>query len=160
VSLARNGCCRILTISLITLARSGISWALVHAESDLRRAFFSLFTPRGQGLIYSSRPSVNCFASAADQVALYRNTVFEQGYAFPNITYPSDPRNHGALVSQQREHLAIFKAQSKACRYNMDVEDLKYMGTTTVARDVDYMARVFDGDSGNTCARSLPSMQT
>jgi hypothetical protein len=92
---------------------------------------------------------VNCFASAANQIALYTNTVFEQGYTLLNMSHPSDPRNRGALIDQQREHLAIFKAQSEACKYNMNVEDLKYMGTTTVARDVDYMSRVFDGHQGN-----------
>jgi hypothetical protein len=83
-----------------------------------------------------------------DQIALYTNTVFEQGYTLPNMLNTSDPANRAALVPQEREHLAIFKAQSEACQDNMDVTDLRFMGTTTVARDVDFMAKVLDGDNG------------
>jgi hypothetical protein len=83
-----------------------------------------------------------------DQVLLYANTVFEQGYTIPDMRNHSNPDNFDALVQQQRQHLAIFRAQSESCRYNMDVGDLRFMGTTTVARDVDFMANLLDGPNG------------
>jgi hypothetical protein len=37
------------------------------------------------------------------------------------------------------------EAQAELCHENMDVEDLKYMGTATVVRDMDFMTQVLDG---------------
>jgi hypothetical protein len=79
----------------------------------------------------------------------------EQGYTLPNMHDVADPYNRPALVEQERQHLSIFKAQSDACKYSMDVNDLRFMGTATVARDVDFMAKVLDGDDGKMCAASI-----
>jgi hypothetical protein len=47
---------------------------------------------------------------------------------------------------QARQLLAIKEAQAQLCAENMDVEDLRYMGTATVVRDMDFMTRAFDGE--------------
>jgi len=53
--------------------------------------------------------------------------------------------NKPALVQQERQHISVFKKLSESCKENMDVRELQYMGTTTVARDVAFMTEVFDG---------------
>jgi hypothetical protein len=76
---------------------------------------------------------------------LYANTVFEQGYTVPNPENISDPLNRISLTSQARQFLAIKEAQVQLCDENMDAEDLKYMGTATVVRDMSFMTEVLDG---------------
>jgi hypothetical protein len=63
----------------------------------------------------------------------------------PNMLNHSDPANFHALVPQQRQHLEVFKSQSESCHRHMNMSDLRFMGSTTVARDVDFMATVLDG---------------
>jgi hypothetical protein len=41
--------------------------------------------------------------------------------------------------------LALYEAQFKLCGSKLG-DELKYMGTATVVRDMDYMAKLFDGD--------------
>jgi hypothetical protein len=76
---------------------------------------------------------------------LYSNTIFEQAYTVPNLANLSDPLNKLYLTEQSRQFLAIEEAQAQLCHENMDVEDLKYMGTSTVVRDMDFMTEVLDG---------------
>jgi hypothetical protein len=63
----------------------------------------------------------------------------------------SDPLNHLALTEQSRQFLAIKEAQAMLCHENMDVEDLKYLGSSTVVRDMDFMAQKFDGKGAKMC---------
>jgi hypothetical protein len=76
---------------------------------------------------------------------LYSNTIFEPAYTVPNLANLSDPLNKIYLTEQSRQFLAIKEAQANLCHENMDVEDLKYMGTSTVVRDMDFMTQVLDG---------------
>jgi hypothetical protein len=71
--------------------------------------------------------------------------MFERAYDVPNIANASDPANLPALVVQQRQFLAIKEAQTRACQDNMDVDELWYMGTASVVRDMDFMTKVLDG---------------
>jgi hypothetical protein len=71
--------------------------------------------------------------------------MFQNAYEIPNISNLSDPANYPALVAQQRQFLALKEAQVRSCSENMGVEDLKYMGTATVVRDMDFMTKVLDG---------------
>jgi hypothetical protein len=50
------------------------------------------------------------------------------------------------LTTQARQALVIQEAQAQLCQENMDVEDLRYMGTATVVRDMDFMTRTFYGE--------------
>jgi hypothetical protein len=77
--------------------------------------------------------------------------MFDQLYTVPNIKNLSDPLNHVALTEQSRQFLAINEAQAMLCHEHMDVEDLKYMGTSTVVRDIDFMAQKFDGKGAKMC---------
>jgi hypothetical protein len=71
--------------------------------------------------------------------------MFQNAYEIPNISNLSDPANYPTLVAQQRQFLTLKEAQVRSCSENMDVEELKYMGTATVVRDMDFMIKVLDG---------------
>ncbi|CUA68530.1 Putative hydrolase Mb2247c [Rhizoctonia solani] len=99
------------------------------------------FDPRGIG---ETTPSVKCFESreSKDQIT----AVFELGYTQPpNAT--SDPSAFYDIVGQQRQALALFDTQAKLCAKNMPNGgiEMKYMGTSSVARDIDFMSTVLDG---------------
>jgi hypothetical protein len=83
-----------------------------------------------------------------NSAAFYANTMFEHAYDVPNVANASDPANFPALVAQQRQFLALKEAQALACEENMNVDDLRYMGTASVVRDMDYMSEVLDGPGG------------
>lgn len=95
------------------------------------------------GLIASNcRPAVRCFPSPLHRQLFTSNTVLEQGFAVSSNL--SDPRTRDQLIEQYKEFLAMKKSQAELCAENMG-DALKYMGTTTVARDIAFMATVFDG---------------
>jgi hypothetical protein len=39
----------------------------------------------------------------------------------------------------------LVEARANSCKENMDVEDLRFMGTSNVVRDIDFMAQKLDG---------------
>jgi hypothetical protein len=85
---------------------------------------------------------------------LYSNTIFEQTFTVPNLANLSDPLNKLYLTEQSRQFLAIKEAQAQLCHENMDIEDLKYMGTSTVVRDIDFMTEILDGEGAKMYVRS------
>jgi hypothetical protein len=91
-------------------------------------------------------PSTKCFRDGTTESLLLENTPIHAGYTVPNTHNLSDPMNRYSLAEQQRQFLAVKAAQVMTCKENMNVDDLKYMGTTTVARDIDFMTTVFDGE--------------
>ncbi|GAB1518887.1 hypothetical protein RhiTH_001952 [Rhizoctonia solani] len=101
------------------------------------------FDHRGMG---STTPTVTCFKSREEKDVFYRNTVFELGYTQPpNVT--EDPFARLDLVLQYRQATSMFETQAKLCALNMPDggASLKYMGTPTVARDIDYMSKMITG---------------
>ncbi|KAH7345035.1 TAP-like protein-domain-containing protein [Rhizoctonia solani] len=101
------------------------------------------FDSRGMG---STTPTVTCFKSREEKDTFYRNTVFELGYTQPpNVN--KDPFARFDLVQQYRQAISMFETQAKLCTLNMPDggASLKYMGTSTVARDIEYMSRVITG---------------
>lgn len=56
----------------------------------------------------------------------------------------TDPRTRDRLIEQYKEFLAMKESQAGLCAETMG-DTLKYMGTTTVARDIDFMTTFFDG---------------
>jgi pimeloyl-ACP methyl ester carboxylesterase len=125
---------------------SGIDY-LVGAHDRLRLIFgddwdIVGFDPRGIG---RTRPQTKCFPDTITHQLLYANTPFEQAYTVPNMANLSDPMNHLALTEQSRLYLALAEARAGTCEGNMDVEDLKFMGTSTVVRDMDFLTQKLDG---------------
>jgi hypothetical protein len=72
--------------------------------------------------------------------------VFELGCTQPpNAT--TDPSAFYDIVAEQRQALALFETQARLCGKNMPNggAEMKYMGTSSVVRDIDFMATVIDG---------------
>ncbi|KAF7345712.1 hypothetical protein MVEN_01591200 [Mycena venus] len=100
------------------------------------------FDPRG---IHRTTPQVKCFASTEDYDFFKANTVLEQSFTVPSIANLSDPAVEEALVAQSREFIALKQAQAQICAKTMG-DELRYMGSATVVRDMAFMADVFDGE--------------
>jgi hypothetical protein len=103
----------------------------------------------------SPSPRTKCFPDNLSHQLLYENTPFVQTYTVPVTGNLSDPSNHVSLTEQSRQFLAVAEARANLCSENMDVEDLRYMGTATVVRDMELMTRVFDGDGAKMYAQDL-----
>ena len=70
--------------------------------------------------------------------------MLDRGYdVSPNLTSPLN-RNH--LVELQRDATALYQAQFAICKQTMG-DLLKYMGTSTVVRDIDFMTTLLDGEN-------------
>ncbi|KAJ7477355.1 hypothetical protein FB451DRAFT_1242275 [Mycena latifolia] len=100
------------------------------------------FDPRG---INKTSPQVKCFDSASEFNFFVANTVLQQGFTVNSSSNLSDPALEAQLVEQSREFLALKKSQAKLCAKNMG-DELRYMGTANVVRDMDFMSKIFDGE--------------
>lgn len=93
-------------------------------------------------LIPLPRPRTQCFPSPEAHAAFVANTVLERGYDVgPNLT---DPLNRDHLIAQQRDADALLQTQFQICAQTMG-DQLKYMGTSTVVRDIDYITTLLEG---------------
>lgn len=88
-------------------------------------------------------PKVQCFPSPLVHHIFRSNTVFEQGFTVSSNL--SDAGTRERLIEQQKQFLALKKSQAELCAANMG-DDLRYMGTATVARDIDFMTTIFEGE--------------
>ncbi|KAJ7753637.1 hypothetical protein DFH07DRAFT_744348 [Mycena maculata] len=102
------------------------------------------FDPRG---INKTSPQVKCVDSTLDYNFFLANTVLQQGFTVASSSNLSDPKIEAQLVEQSREFLALKKTQAELCAKNMG-DELRYMGTANVVRDMDFMAKIFDGEDG------------
>ncbi|KAJ7032679.1 hypothetical protein C8F04DRAFT_1040285 [Mycena alexandri] len=100
------------------------------------------FDPRG---INKTSPQVQCFNSSSDFNFFVANTVLQQGFTVASSTNLSNPAIEAHLVEQAREFMALKKSQADLCAKNMG-DELKYMGTATVVRDMDFMTKILDGE--------------
>ncbi|KAH8108143.1 TAP-like protein-domain-containing protein [Cristinia sonorae] len=97
------------------------------------------FDPRGIG---ETRPATRCFDDLFTFVDFKRNTILERSYDFPTNASIEDIRKE--VLIQQREADSLLKTIFDLCEVNMG-DELKYMGTATVVRDLDFMAKALDG---------------
>ena len=67
----------------------------------------------------------------------------------------TDPGLREYLLRQQKEADALYKAQFELCGKAMG-EQLRYMGTTTVVRDMDFMTTVLAGKDALMYVLSQP----
>ncbi|KAA1467695.1 alpha/beta-hydrolase [Dentipellis sp. KUC8613] len=98
------------------------------------------FDPRGIG---KTEPTVNCFGTAENRKDFIQNTVLERGYQVAPESSLIDTREH--LIQQMGEADALYRTQMALCAQRMG-DVLGYLGTSSVARDIDFMTRVLDGD--------------
>lgn len=97
------------------------------------------FDPRGTGL---SEPRVRCFDKPRMYQLFRGNTVLERGFDVgPDL---NDPRTRERLLEQRREADALTQTQYEMCKESMG-DQMKYMGTTSVARDVDFITTALEG---------------
>jgi pimeloyl-ACP methyl ester carboxylesterase len=104
------------------------------------------FDPRGTG---ASEPRVRCFPKGVDYALFGANTVLDGGYEIP-----ADPRSPGAresLLAQFVRANVLTKTQFDMCERTMGYIP-KYMGTTAVARDIDFITTVLEGRGALMCA--------
>ncbi|KAI9056407.1 alpha/beta-hydrolase [Trametes sanguinea] len=98
------------------------------------------FDPRGIG---ETEPQTQCFPSPGTHFAFIANTVLEHGFDVgPNLT---DPKNRDHLIHQQREADALWQTQMRVCEQTMG-DKLRYMGTVNIARDIEFMTSLLDGE--------------
>ncbi|KAF7331462.1 hypothetical protein MKEN_00024900 [Mycena kentingensis (nom. inval.)] len=103
------------------------------------------FDPRG---VNGSFPQVACFESMSAANLFTANTILENSFTIPSSNL-SDSEVRAAvrteLTAQAREYIAVTKAQAKICAERMG-EEVRYMGTATVVRDMDFIVRILDGE--------------
>ncbi|KIJ55639.1 hypothetical protein M422DRAFT_774620 [Sphaerobolus stellatus SS14] len=95
--------------------------------------------PRG---INNTTPRIECFNSQTDQDLYYFHIIQETGLEFRN---GSDPVDMTVFAAQIRQEDARNAALVQRC-HETSGELLKYVGTTTVARDLEYLSRVIEGE--------------
>lgn len=88
------------------------------------------------------RPLVQCF-TPEDYELFKINTILDTGFDIrPNL---SDPRTRDHLLVQQRNADSLYKTQYEICGRAMG-DELGYMGTSTVVRDIDFITKVLEGE--------------
>ncbi|KAI0701848.1 TAP-like protein-domain-containing protein [Cytidiella melzeri] len=98
------------------------------------------FDPRGIG---QTKPSMKCFTGGTTYVDFIRHTVLDRSYDLASTMPSAEARKH--LVAQHKEAEALYKAQFKICEKTMG-ETMKYMGTSTVVRDIDFLTKHIAGE--------------
>ncbi|KAJ7599105.1 TAP-like protein-domain-containing protein [Mycena floridula] len=95
---------------------------------------------RGLG---KSLPKINCFGSGAGYERFLGNTVLESTFSIPSNPFSTTGR--ALMVQQQRQALALEKAQANMCRIHVGSETLRYMSTSMTIRDMGEINRVLEG---------------
>ncbi|KAF8579924.1 hypothetical protein K439DRAFT_1620181 [Ramaria rubella] len=97
------------------------------------------FDPRGIG---ESEPRVQCFRAPGNYYSFKAHTILDQGFDVgPNL---SDSRTRDHLILQQEEAESLYKTQFELCGRTMG-DALRYMGTSTVSRDIDFITTALEG---------------
>lgn len=88
------------------------------------------------------RPKTRCFIGDVDYATFARNTILSR--SFDVASNLSIDRARQALVKQQIEVDALYQTQLEVCAEIMG-EKLRYAGTSTVVRDIDYITTELEG---------------
>ena len=83
-----------------------------------------------------------CFLPKA-YATFKRNTVLER--SFDVASNLSVDQTRLILLQNERQSQALLEAQFDICKVAMG-DQLRYMGTTTVVRDIDYISKALDGE--------------
>ncbi|KAH7100472.1 Alpha/Beta hydrolase protein [Auriculariales sp. MPI-PUGE-AT-0066] len=97
-----------------------------------------------RGTVGKTRPEFSCFPTWADSQIFGANTVFRRGFNVPPDPFSEAGRS--VLEQQMRELLALSEVQFKLCETAPNHEEIPFMGTPTVVRDLDYIVKALDGD--------------
>lgn len=122
---------------------SGVAFGLRFGErlSVLLKGRYNLlgFDPRGIG---ATEPRVECFPSTLDYELFKSGTILERGFDIPGDPFEEEGRLH--LLDQHRQLLAMQQAEFQKCEEAMG-DQLRFMSTSTVVRDIEEMSRVLEG---------------
>ncbi|KAH7100289.1 hypothetical protein BKA62DRAFT_706588 [Auriculariales sp. MPI-PUGE-AT-0066] len=120
-----------------------MSFAIAKPLSRLLQGRFDILAhdPRG---VSATKPALACFQSIAQGENFRLNTVLGQGFN-PPPGDPSLPEHRTIILQQIRDWLALTKAQFEVCLNAPGADDIPFMGTATVARDIDHMTTLVDG---------------
>lgn len=72
-----------------------------------------------------------------------RNTILSRSYDLASNMSMSEARK--SLITQHKEAEAFYRTQFQVCKEAMG-DQLKYMGTSTVVRDMDFITKRLEGD--------------
>jgi len=72
------------------------------------------------------------------------NTVHEETFDVPTDPFSEAGTRH--LVAQQREAAGIMQVQADLCGKHVGADVLKYMGTTTLIKDMERISAVLEGE--------------
>lgn len=72
------------------------------------------------------------------------NTIVEQGVTVPSIQNISLESLKHDLIGQNRMFMVLKKSQAELCAERLG-DELRYMGTANVVRDMDFMSEILDG---------------
>lgn len=97
------------------------------------------FDPRGIG---ATEPRVECFPSTLDYELFKAGSVLERGFDIPKDPFSDEGRQH--LLDQHRQLLSMQETEYTKCAETMG-DELRYMSTTSVVRDIEEMSRVLEG---------------
>ncbi|KAE8257354.1 hypothetical protein A4X13_0g2406 [Tilletia indica] len=98
------------------------------------------FDPRGIG---ATRPIVDCFGSTRAFQLFKAGTALERAFDVAPNTFSEEGRQ--ILLRQLTEAQALKQAEMEICNRTMG-DELRYMGTATVVRDISYLN--FEGGLG------------
>lgn len=98
------------------------------------------FDPRGTG---KTQHAIACFPTWSDYQQFRANTVLSRGFNVPSD--PFSEAGSAVIETQNAEWLALLRATFETCMDAPGSDDIKYMSSATVARDIDFMTTVLDG---------------
>ncbi|KAE8251062.1 hypothetical protein A4X13_0g4178 [Tilletia indica] len=101
------------------------------------------FDPRGIG---ETRPLVDCFGSALDLALFKSGTLLDRPFDVAPDVFSKE--NEELQRHQWAEVQALRKIEMERCTLEMGADELRFMGTTSVVRDIDFISRKIDGENG------------
>ncbi|KAI5479164.1 alpha/beta-hydrolase [Pseudohyphozyma bogoriensis] len=85
---------------------------------------------------------IECFSLTLDYELFKAGTVLERGLDIAHDPFSPEGRQH--LLDQHRQLMSLQKTEYERCAETMG-DEFKYMGTSTVVRDIAEMSRVLEG---------------
>ncbi|KAF8310962.1 hypothetical protein DL93DRAFT_2116508 [Clavulina sp. PMI_390] len=98
------------------------------------------FSPRGTP---NAVPRTSCFPSIEATRLFLANTVMETGVSLHSNMTANEVLE--SLTADFRNLLMMQEVRGKMCAEHMDADDLRYMGTTSVVRDIQFITEVLEG---------------
>ncbi|KAF8310961.1 hypothetical protein DL93DRAFT_2169351 [Clavulina sp. PMI_390] len=98
------------------------------------------FSPRGTR---NAEPKTACFASTESAKLFLANSVMQNGISLHSNMSAGETLQK--LEHGFRDLLVMQEVRGKMCAEHMDPDDLRYMGTTSVVRDIQFITEVLEG---------------